>query len=148
MNSQLARLIANYQTSVRTSVELMQVSGIARPATSMDWVANDIPQRGELSGGVKYFKHGYGCAVHLPSGTVDFDFGPHGEIDGFDAWRLIGFADEKLTDYGFADEETLKACFAAEVAAGALEYSGYILYYLKVTSGLPPTSDDFPVVQT
>ena len=130
MHNPLVLLISDYQASVAAAVDLMQRSDIPRPATNVDWVVSDIPQRGELEGAVRYFKHGYGCAVHLPTGTVDFDFGPHGEIHGFDAWRLAGFASDKLSDYGFADEDALTACFNAEVAAGSLVYSGYILYYL------------------
>ncbi|GGM30190.1 DUF6896 domain-containing protein [Pseudomonas asuensis] len=81
-------------------------------------------------GGVPYFKHGYGCAVKLPTGTIDFDFGKRGEIDGFDEWRLIRFAGLKLFEYGFPSEDSLKECFKAEVTAGSLVYSGHILYYI------------------
>jgi hypothetical protein len=130
MNNQLAILISDYQASVGTAVDIMHRSGIPRPLTNMDWVGTDIPQRGELEGGVRYFKHGYGCAVSLPTGTVDFDFGAHGEIGGFYAWRLASFAGDKLSEYGFADEDALTECFKAEVAAGSLVYSGYILYYV------------------
>ncbi|NIL14820.1 hypothetical protein AU074_29460 [Pseudomonas sp. ATCC PTA-122608] len=130
MNNQLAMLISDYQASVAAAVDMMQRSGIPRPPTNTDWVVTDIPQRGELEGGVRYFKHGYGCAVSLPTGTVDFDFGDRGEIDGFDAWRLASFAGDKLSDYGFADEDAITECFKAEVAAGSLVYSGYILYYV------------------
>ncbi|MDY0835529.1 DUF6896 domain-containing protein [Pseudomonas sp. SED1] len=130
MNNQLAMLISDYQASIAAAVDMMQRSGIPRPPTNTDWVVTDIPQRGELEGGVRYFKHGYGCAVSLPTGTVDFDFGDRGEIDGFDAWRLASFAGDKLSDYGFADEDAITECFKAEVAAGSLVYSGYILYYV------------------
>ncbi|WP_426180941.1 DUF6896 domain-containing protein [Pseudomonas sp. TWRC1-2] len=118
MNNQLAILISDYQASVGVAVAMMQRSGIPLPTTNVDWV------------GIRYFKHGYGCAVSLPTGTVDFDFGAHGEIDGFDVWRLADFAGDKLSAYGFADEDALNTCFDAEVAAGALMYCGYILYYL------------------
>ena len=130
MNNQLALLISDYQASVASAVDLMQRSGIPRPPTNTDWAGTDIPQRGELEGGVRYFKHGYGCAVHLPTGTVDFDFGALGEIGGFDAWRLAGFAGDRLSAYGFADEDALNESFKAEIAAGSLVYSGYILYYV------------------
>ncbi|CAI8913518.1 MULTISPECIES: hypothetical protein [Pseudomonas] len=130
MNNLLARLIRDYQASVSAAVELMQRSGIPRPSSAMAWVTMDIPHRGELDGGVGYFKHGYGCAVHLPTGPVDFDFGEQGELDGFDLWRLAGFAEGRLPSYGFADEDALKACFNAEIAAGSLVSSGYILFYL------------------
>ncbi len=130
MNTQLANLIADYLSSVRVAVDLMQRSGIPRPATNTDWAMADIAQTGELDGGIRYFKHGYGCAVHLPTGHVNFDFGMQGEIDGFDSWRLSGFAGSELAKYGFTDEDALNEFFNAEVAAGSLVYSGYILYYL------------------
>ena len=96
----------------------------------MEWACLDIPQQGELSGGVKYFKHGYGCAVHLPSGTVDFDFGEQGQITGFDAWRLIGFAAGGLGAYGFSSEQDIKNDFQASVEAGEIVSSNFILCYL------------------
>ncbi|WP_338525238.1 hypothetical protein NUH87_06240 [Pseudomonas batumici] len=130
MNNQLARLISDYQASVRTAVDLMQRSGIPLPLTCMDWVKTGIPNRGVLEGGIHYYKHGYGCAVSLSTGKVDFDFGRHGEIGGFDVWRLTDFADSRLPEYGFATEDALKACFNEEVAVGSLVYSGYILYYV------------------
>ncbi|MGE8226935.1 MAG: DUF6896 domain-containing protein [Stenotrophomonas sp.] len=130
MNQHLARLISDYQDSVRIAVALMQESGIPLPATNTEWVGTVIPQRGKLKDGTPYFKHGYGCAVELPGGPVDFDFGERGEIDGFDAWRLAGFAGNRLLQYGFPSEVELKACFNAEVVAGTLVYSGYSLHYV------------------
>lgn len=130
MDNNLARLISDYQASVRVAVQLLKQSGIPLPATNIDWATNGIPQRGELEGGIAYWKHGYGCAVRLPEGTVDFDFGKDGEIDGFDAWRRVFFAGSRLSKYGFTSEASLKECFNAEVAAGSLVYSGDILYYI------------------
>ena len=130
MNQHLLRLIFDYQACVRTAVDLMQQSGIPLPATNTDWVGTDVPQRGNLNGGISYFKHGYGCAVDLPSGRVDFDFGEHGEIDGFDVWRLAGFAGSRLPEYGFTSKAALNECFKSEVATGSLVFSGYILHYV------------------
>lgn len=137
MNKQLARLISDYQASVRTAVELMQHSGIPRPSTCTDWADADIPEHGELKGGTRYFKHGFGCAVCFPTGAVDFDFGDEGEIDGFNVGRLAGFAGSRLPEYGFATGDALKTCFREEVAAGSLVYSGYILYYLADAAHSP-----------
>lgn len=132
MDTRLARLIADYQAAVREVIDAMQRSGLQLPASNDDWAGNDIEQRGELAGGIPYFKHGYGCAARLPSGiAVDFDFGDNGEIDGVEAWRLAGFAGSRLRDYGFDDESALIACFKAAVERDELVYSGYILYYLK-----------------
>jgi len=96
----------------------------------MDWVETDIPSRGELEGGIGYFKHGYGCAVSLPAGKVDFDFGEKGEIDGFDLWRLSCFAETKLSEYGFDTKDALEESFEAAVDSGSLIHSGYTLYYV------------------
>lgn len=101
-----------------------------RPATNTEWVGLNIAHIGKLEGGISYRKHGYGCEVALPSGNVDFDFGENGEIDGFDTWRLISFAGERLNAYGFSNEVELKKHFDEAVSAGSLVYSGYILHYI------------------
>jgi len=129
MNEQLAKLVSDYQASVRTAVELLEASGIPRPTSNDHWVGYGIPHNGTLVGGVTYFKHGYGCRVDLPDGAVDFDFGEQGQIDGFDAWRLAGYARGRLREYGFPNEASLNEAFAAAAASGSLVHSGYILYF-------------------
>ena len=131
MDNRLSALIEDYLASVATAVKLLEQGGIDQPSSNTEWACKGIPQTGVLPGGVKYFKHGYGCSVHLKGGAVDFDFGEKGEINGFDTWRLAGFAEGRLALYGFASEKELKKCFDAEGAAGAFHYSGYILYYLR-----------------
>lgn len=130
MDSRLSLLITHYQASVQQAVELMAASGIERPASNAEWVALDIPQIGELSGGIPYFKHGYGCAVHLPGAKVDFDFGLNGEIDGFNASRLIGYAGVRLGGYGFSSEAELQEVFGAATNSDDMRLSGDLLYYL------------------
>lgn len=132
MDQRLLTLINDYFGAVSSVVQLLEQSGIARPSSNTDWACSAIPQMGVLVGEVKYFKHGYGCTVHLKGGAVDFDFGAKGEINGFDAWRLASFSEGRLARYGFMSKKELDACFDAEVAAGALVYSGYILYYLNL----------------
>lgn len=129
MNKKLKKLVLAYQASVRTAVELIQQSGILLPVTSRDWITTEIPAHGELVGGVTYYKHGNGCLVDLPSGTVDFDFGRLGEIDGFDAWRLAEFAGSEFAKYGFETKEEIETSFQSAVKSGSLVSSGYNLYY-------------------
>lgn len=129
MDKKLKKLISDYQASVRTAVELLQRSGIPLPVTSHGWFETSIPTRGELKGGVSYYKHGYGCLVDLPSGSVDFDFGSMGEIDGFDTWRLVKFAGSECAKYGFETKDAIEKSFDAAVKSGSLVSSGYILYY-------------------
>jgi hypothetical protein len=40
------------------------------------------------SDGVKIDVHGAGIEVAHPNFTIDYDYGPNGECDCFDAWRL------------------------------------------------------------
>ncbi|WP_349736563.1 DUF6896 domain-containing protein [Pseudomonas jessenii] len=130
MNYQLTRLIFDYQASVYAAVELMQRSGVPLPLTRIDWLDTDISTYGELDGGIRYFKHGYGCAVSLSTGKVDFDFGEQGEIGGFDVWRLASFAGSRLKDYGFDNVDALKEFFDAEVNTGSLISPGNSLYFV------------------
>ena len=131
MDSRLLSLINDYLEAVAKAVGLLSDAGIPRPASNTDWVGTQIPQTGLLPGGVKYFKHGYGVAVHLEDGAVDFDFGDEGQINGFDAWRLKGFSEERPGRYGFHSDEEIDRCFEAAKASGAFVYSGYILHYLR-----------------
>ena len=130
MDTRLRTLIDDYLASVATAARLLAESGFEIPRSNTDWACNGAVQVGELKGGIKYFKHGYGCRVGLLGGEVDFDFGENGEITGFDAWRLASFAEGKLQRYGFASEEDLNTVFKAAVANGHLVFSGYILHYL------------------
>jgi hypothetical protein len=130
MDKKLKKLISDYQVSVRTAVELIERSGIPLPVTSRGWVDTDIPAHGELEGGVSYHKHGNGCLVDLPLGSVDFDFGKVGEIDGFDCWRLVKFSGSELAKYGFETKDAVEKSFEAAVKSGSLASSGYILYYV------------------
>jgi hypothetical protein len=131
MDARLDRLIADYLEAVEAAVALMEASGLGRPSTNIAWARTPLPPTGRLAGGVPYRKHGYGCAVQLPRGTVEFDFGPRGEINGFDDWRLVVFAGGRLGTYGFASEEELTAVFRRHVALGELVPSGFVLHYVN-----------------
>ncbi len=135
MNKQLAHLISDYQTSVRSAIIEMKRSGIAMPYTAGCWIDSQIPAQGKLQNGINYFKHGYGCRVYLPTGDVDFDFGELGEIGGFDAWRLSNFAEGRLSKYGFETKEQVLEHFEAEDNLGTAFTKKGNLYYL---SNIPP----------
>ncbi len=131
MATALRQLIADYQAAVATAVrQLCDELHLEPPASDIDWACNNIPQRGTLSDGARYFKHGYGCAVKYTGGSVDFDFGPHGEITGFDAFRLWSFAQSRHADYGFPSEAALAAAIQSAESRGELRHSGYLLYFL------------------
>jgi len=123
-------MISDYQVAVAKAVALITASGILRPHNSMAWMVLDTSHIDKLDGQVEYFKHGAGCAVRLPDGPVDFDFGRAGEIDGFDAGRLGLFARNRLHEYGFSSESEVQRVFGAALEAGKIRYSGDVLYYL------------------
>src|SRR5262245_44469003 len=95
MERHLLDLIRTYRQAVADAVGELSASGIPLPRSNIEWSLSSVPYIGSLRGGGKYRKHGYGCTVETAKGEVDFDFGPQGEVDGFDAWRLWLFADAR-----------------------------------------------------
>ncbi|MDQ2150960.1 hypothetical protein RBI22_19865 [Alcaligenaceae bacterium C4P045] len=106
-------------------------SAIPMPRSGNDWAGMDIPHSGILHNGTKYFKHGFGCTVLLPVGAIDFDFGRHGEINGFDWWRLTSFAKLDLECYGFETHELINELFDDAVKNGEIVCSEPTVCYLK-----------------
>jgi hypothetical protein len=140
MDTKLQRLVSDYQTVVsRRFTQLRTELGFAAPESNVAWACNRIEQRGRLSDGAQYFKHGYGCAIKGATDSVDFDFGDNGEIDGFDASRLWGFAVASKKDYGFASEKEIAAAITRSAAEGALRSSGYMLYYVQKKEANQPS---------
>jgi hypothetical protein len=112
------------------------------PYSSSAWIEADIPVRGALENGARYFKHGRGCRVLFDAGEVDFDFGEEGEIDGFDLWRLVQFAGDRLVDYGFQSGAMVEEQLAIAVAAGDVVFSGSCLYYVADSKRVLATEFD------
>lgn len=135
MIERLIQLIHEYQSRVQEAVELFECyKGLKQPQHPLEWQSSSIPQSGYLdpSEQIAYFLHGYGCCVRLPTGTVDWDFGQEGQIDGFDVWRLYEFVQRGTQNFPeFRDEEVLKGVFAEAKSKGLFHKSDYILYYLK-----------------
>jgi hypothetical protein len=77
-----------------------------------------VSRRGTLADGTHYRFHGVGCAVDGPRVCVDFDFGPGGRTDGFDAWRLHLFAEQFPDERDFHDEALVAATLADMQRAG------------------------------
>lgn len=133
MDARLSVLIRAYHAAIEQALALLEQGGIARPASNTDWAINAIPPSGRLAGGASYRKHGYGCAVQLAGGSVDFDFGPGGETSGIDLWRLTGFAAQDLARFGFASTEEVEAALHASIDAGELVKRGHH-YHLHLPS--------------
>ncbi len=131
MDARLKRLIDNYRDTVRRAVAVLEANGIPRPKSTMDCISYNVPQLGELSGGGKYFIHGFGCTVKTLDFYVDFDFGENGQIE-VRLLRMADYARDRLSGtYSIADKNELKTIFDDACHAGELIDSGYILWYVN-----------------
>lgn len=93
INKDLESLIFDFLSAVETSLQLLEDKFGSRSLHQL-WHDKKIAQRGEIFKGVSYQLHGNGCMIEYPEHCVDFDFGPNGRTDGFDAWRLYNYACE------------------------------------------------------
>lgn len=117
----LKALIKEYQSRVQEAVSLFVTHKNINP---IEWMQEKLPQIGFLDSEktIKYFFHGIGCRVDLPSGPVDWDFGYGDRHDGFDVWRLWQFAKEGTRNFPeFADKDKLEAVFAEATAKGIIK---------------------------
>ncbi|WP_437576750.1 DUF6896 domain-containing protein [Sorangium sp. So ce887] len=94
-----------------------------------------FPRTGHLKDGASYHFHGVGCSVETPTLCVDFDFGPNGRVDGFDAWRLRAFAEQSPDDSQFHDLKVVEAALRDLETRGIVKKLGWApsphLYYLS-----------------
>lgn len=134
MDRRLRVLIGEYQAAVERALELLEESGLLRPRSALEWAMSGYPGVGVLRNGTRYRKHGYGCEVDLPTGPVDFDFGPNGETSGFDAWRLVAFAGAHLASYGFESPQELESVLEAAESRCELRRSRSMLFLATCTS--------------
>jgi hypothetical protein len=141
MDCRLFKLICRYQSAVKECVEALVEIGASRPNSIFEWTTSDFARRGKLKDGRDYMVHGFGCAVRSKGRSVDFDFGEHGEIDGFDEWRLGKFLGSNPRKFGFNSIDEMRSCFQAAKEAGEFIYSGYTLYYLNAQNADAPGSE-------
>ena len=96
------------------------------------WHQKRIPERGVLSDGTEFFFHGIGLCVERSGVCVDFDFGPDGETDGFDAWRLWLFAQARVREHPQLQElDRIELVLGALVAARAVRGHDTLFYLPK-----------------
>jgi hypothetical protein len=130
MHSDFLSLITDFSATVaRRFAQLQREAGVVVPASRIAWATNGL-KKGTLSDGAIFSKHGVGCLIEAEEGGVDFDFGDHGEIDGFDAWRLLQFAEISNGRHTFEDKNKIQALIDSALAAGEIERRGS-LYYLR-----------------
>jgi hypothetical protein len=112
-------LIADYQRAARALVK-----GLRQLAHTDDllsgWNGGRIAENGRMElPKARYRFHGVGCRFEIGGRIVDVDFGPDGRHDGFDAWRLIQYANSAFEWQG-VDQDQI------ESALGRLKESGAV----------------------
>ena len=114
-----------YIATVQFAVSLMRQQGfpvVQYPGEWIDYIrANNIPQSDVLESEppTKYFLHGIGCKLDLPSGPIDWDFGHQSRINGFDAGRLWYFAKERQEQFpDLPDQKSFAVLFAEAISNG------------------------------
>ena len=132
MDPRLSRLIDDYTAVTGRAVAvLVEGLGLDGPESIRSWRANQIPQSGKLPNGTRYFLHGIGCLVKLPTGTVNFDVPPGGEPDAFNLGWLQDHRERTSDDYGIRSCNELGRLFDAAVASAEFVEVDYYLYVVK-----------------
>jgi hypothetical protein len=93
-NETLETLINDFISTVESSTLSLELKFGTRDIRRL-WYTKEIERCGRVTRGVKYQLHGIGCRINSSTGSVDFDYGPNGEINGFDTWRLYNFARDR-----------------------------------------------------
>ena len=136
MHPDLANLIGKFRAAQDRAVAfiagtLRDVLGVRLPISNREWVA--ICGETGLHGvrrvnGVEVYCHGYGIELTFPDLSIDFDWGDHGEPDGFDWWRLHFFSYFNPKVVPFAARDDVRGWLEGAEAAGELT-SDDSLYY-------------------
>ena len=138
MHPDLQKLVADFVATVaQRFAQLQREAGVVAPTSSTAWATNGL-KKGTLSDGAIYSKHGVGCLIEAPERGVDFDFGDHGEIDGFDAWRLLQFAEISNGRHAFGEEKKIQTLLDSALTAGEIEKRGSLYYLRKKEPNQPP----------
>lgn len=93
-NSELVDAIVSFRTTQELGLAYVHERlRLPVPRTNREWMRYSyaLPPKAAViaeSDGVKIDIHGAGIEVIHPQFTIDYDYGPNGECDCFDAWRL------------------------------------------------------------
>lgn len=132
MDDRLHTLIMKYQDAAQRASSILReeyaVEDLFRAYRS-----SQIPREGEVRG-ISFRFHGSGCYFCSDQTRVDVDFGPKGRVDGFDAGRLLRFAQETLNCHEL-DFDQVQKLLAESLDQGELVRPGISpsshLYYLN-----------------
>ncbi|UVL42179.1 hypothetical protein LOY55_08730 [Pseudomonas sp. B21-040] len=119
-NDSLEQLVSDFLSMVDKATDLLEEKFGTRCILRL-WRANKIEQCGVIVGDITYELHAVGCAVYFPDLCIDFDYGPEGRTDCFDALRLYMFACESPEKFKkYTDKKQIKAEFEEYLTMGEL----------------------------
>ena len=129
-------LLESFNNAQKKAVNILKnLWGMNTPITRDDWIgwSQDQYEKDEFKNeqNIKIFPHGFGLSYQDEDVYIDFDFGEHGEFNGFDVSRLWLFLEVNKIRSVFTSEKQIKKVVDFGAASGALEFSGYINYYKK-----------------
>jgi hypothetical protein len=131
VNPKLRTAIVEFNAAQRHVVAELERVGVKRPASSTTWAAmREEARRVADSADLWIRPHGVGLSFRDSKWTIDFDFGKTGEIDGFDAHRLVAFARANSIGVEFGDDDEMRRLLAEAVDAGEVRFSPPINHYL------------------
>lgn len=146
MRPELRSLILDYQTRVAEAVCLLEEQLKLKENGWLSWRQSGVKGSGWLDEArdISYRYHGIGCCVMFDQVDVDFDSGPDGRIDGFDAWRLSIFAQTVRKHAAFTDCDSRRQELADLHALGELvsfpnQLGSHLFFFPDHVS---PTGDD------
>jgi hypothetical protein len=133
MNSTLSEIIRAFRTAQDRGVAALRDQlGLPMPSSNRHWVTLcgelDLNKKRELRG-IGIYTHGHGVELTFQDESIDFDWGEHGEGNGFDAWRLWSHCEVNKVFLGKCDHDAIKAWLHEAFQGGEL-VKDRLLYYL------------------
>lgn len=130
------RILDLFHATQRKVVKnLTEIWGMESPMTNTQWISWNHKQyekdQFKNEQGIKIYAHGFGLSYQDAEIYIDFDFGEHGEINGFDVHRLWDFIEENKINTLFRHVHQIEKVLSFEMAHEKLIFSGYINYYKK-----------------
>ena len=111
----LVRFISEHQRSVRLLSNRLR-DAFCQKDLLAGRRSRRILREGKTADGLRYAFHGLGCWISDGKLSVDFDFGPEGEVGGFDAWRLHVFSRENPLIAGTRSEHEVQSALEKRIA--------------------------------
>jgi hypothetical protein len=134
MHDALLNIITQFNHAQAYVMTVMMEYGIRKPESNSDWTGIKIPDDVLArinSNGIKIYKHGYGLSYRDDKLFIDFDFGETGQTNGFDAHRLLNFANQNNISIPFKSLDEIRHEIEKAIQAQEIVKSRYINYYLS-----------------